>query len=256
MGRHGCWHSLVQHDAASSSTSYNWYSMMLPAGVFLFMRMILIAVGTECGRCCQGVCSCLNALRHNTEVFLPGVQDPYKQCLLQYGGGYASARQSKTEIIEVRSSSAACFYLVSRIRIISVDYREWPPWLRHSCEATLDTLQQRCLRPAAAAQGSQPPPADFDQLVEGPWPISTSCPPRGPCGGASAFWREIRSKLPLFRAQIFDQLVEGLCNISGTRGLRPQYFDPSMRLRALPLPQRLFTVFAVNDSADKESDVP
>jgi hypothetical protein len=28
-------------------------------------------------------------------------------------------------------------------------------------------------------QGSQAPPGDFDQLVEGPWPISTSCPPRG-----------------------------------------------------------------------------
>jgi hypothetical protein len=33
-------------------------------------------------------------------------------------------------------------------------------------------------------------PGDFDQLVEGPWPISTSCPPVGLCGGASAFWRE------------------------------------------------------------------
>jgi hypothetical protein len=43
-------------------------------------------------------------------------------------------------------------------------------------------------------QGSPAPLADFDQLVEGPWPISTSCPPGGLCCWASAFWREIWSK--------------------------------------------------------------
>jgi hypothetical protein len=63
-------------------------------------------------------------------------------------------------------------------------------------------------------QGSQPPPEDFDQLVEGLWPISTSCPPGGLCGGASALWREIWSKHPLTRAQNLGQLVEGLSNIS------------------------------------------
>jgi hypothetical protein len=82
-------------------------------------------------------------------------------------------------------------------------------------------------------QGSQPPPRDFDQLVEGPRSISTSCPPGGLCGGASAFWREIWSKHPLFRAQMFDQLVEDLSRISENRGLRPLGFDPWMRLRAL-----------------------
>jgi hypothetical protein len=82
-------------------------------------------------------------------------------------------------------------------------------------------------------QGSQPPPGNFDQLVEGPWQISTRCPPGGLCGGASAFWREIWSRHPLFRAQNFDQLVEDLSKISEDRGLRPLNFDPSMRLRAL-----------------------
>jgi hypothetical protein len=56
-------------------------------------------------------------------------------------------------------------------------------------------------------QGWQPPPGDFDQLVEGPWQISMSCPPGGLCGGASAFGREIWSTHPLFRAQDYDQLV-------------------------------------------------
>jgi hypothetical protein len=84
-----------------------------------------------------------------------------------------------------------------------------------------------------ADQGSQAPPADFDQLVEGPWPISTSCPPGGLCGGASAFWREIWSKFPLFRVQKFDHLIEDPSKISEISGLRPKIFDPSMSLRAL-----------------------
>jgi hypothetical protein len=78
-------------------------------------------------------------------------------------------------------------------------------------------------------QGSQAPPADFNQLVEGPWPISTSCPPGGLCCWASAFW----SKYPLFRAQGFDQLIEQPAKISEISGLRPKNFNPSMSLRAL-----------------------
>jgi hypothetical protein len=90
-----------------------------------------------------------------------------------------------------------------------------------------------CALPLPQQQGSQPPAGDFDKLVEGPWQISTSCPPGGLCGGASAFWREIWSNNPLFRAQTFDQTIEDLSKISENRGLRPLNFDPSMRLRAL-----------------------
>jgi hypothetical protein len=36
-----------------------------------------------------------------------------------------------------------------------------------------------------AEQGSQPRTGDFGQLVDGPWPISTSWPPRGLCDGAT-----------------------------------------------------------------------
>jgi hypothetical protein len=82
-------------------------------------------------------------------------------------------------------------------------------------------------------QGSQAPPRDFDQLVEGPWPISTSCPPGGLWGRGSAFWRENWSKHPPLRAQNFDQLVEDPFNISEISGLRPSHFDPSTSLRAL-----------------------
>jgi hypothetical protein len=89
------------------------------------------------------------------------------------------------------------------------------------------------------AQCSQAPPADFDQLVEGPWPISTSCPPRGLCGGASAFWRGIWSKYPLFGVQEIDHLIEDPSEISEILGLRPENFDPSMSLRALCQPLAL-----------------
>jgi hypothetical protein len=51
-------------------------------------------------------------------------------------------------------------------------------------------------------QGSQAPPKDFDQLVEGPWPISTSSPPGGLWGRGSAFWRENWSKHPHFGPRI------------------------------------------------------
>jgi hypothetical protein len=64
------------------------------------------------------------------------------------------------------------------------------------------------------SQGSQAPLKDFDQLVEGPWPISTSCPPGCLWGRGSAFWRENWSKHPPFWAQTFDQLVDGPFKIS------------------------------------------
>jgi hypothetical protein len=82
-------------------------------------------------------------------------------------------------------------------------------------------------------QGSQAPLRDFDQLVEGPWPISTSCPPGGLWGRGSAFWRENSSKHPPSRAQNFDQLVEDPFKFSEIPGLGPSHFDPSTSLRAL-----------------------
>jgi hypothetical protein len=82
-------------------------------------------------------------------------------------------------------------------------------------------------------QGLQAPLRDFDQLVEGPWPISTSCPTGGLWGRGSAFWRENWSKHPPLWAQNFDQLVEDPLNISRIPGLRPSNFDPSTSLRAL-----------------------
>jgi hypothetical protein len=82
-------------------------------------------------------------------------------------------------------------------------------------------------------QGSQAPLGGFDQLVEGPWPISTSCPPGGPLGRASAFWRENRLKHPPFRLQNLDQRVEDPSTVSRISGLRPLNFDPSTSLRAL-----------------------
>jgi hypothetical protein len=84
-----------------------------------------------------------------------------------------------------------------------------------------------------AHQGSQAPPRYFDQLVEGPWPISTSCPPGGLWERGSGFWRENWSKHPPKRAHNFDQLVEDAFNISEISGLRPSHFDPSTSLRAL-----------------------
>jgi hypothetical protein len=93
---------------------------------------------------------------------------------------------------------------------------------------------------ARSTQGSQAPLRDFDQLVEGPGPISTSCPPGGLWGRGSAFWRENWSKHPPFRAHNFDQLVEVTFKISEISGLRPSHFDPSTSLRALV--QRLLPV--------------
>jgi hypothetical protein len=40
------------------------------------------------------------------------------------------------------------------------------------------------------SQGSQAPLGEFDLLVEGPWPISTSWPPGGLLGRAIAFWQK------------------------------------------------------------------
>jgi hypothetical protein len=82
-------------------------------------------------------------------------------------------------------------------------------------------------------QGSQAPLEVFDQRVEGPWPITTSCPPGGLWGRASAFWRENRSKCQPFRAKKFDQPVEDPSTFSEISGLRPVKFDPSTSLRAL-----------------------
>jgi hypothetical protein len=82
-------------------------------------------------------------------------------------------------------------------------------------------------------QGSQAPVWEFDQLVEGPWPISTSCPLGRLWGRGSAFWRENWSKHPPFPAPDFDQLVEDPVKISEISGLRPSKFDPSTSLRAL-----------------------
>jgi hypothetical protein len=103
----------------------------------------------------------------------------------------------------------------------------------HLAANSLPEWKNNMQAPQQYRQGSQPPPGNFDCLVEGPWQISTSCPPGGLCGGASAFWREIWSKHPLFRAQNFDQLVEDLSQLSENRGVRPLNFDPSMRLQAL-----------------------
>jgi hypothetical protein len=88
-------------------------------------------------------------------------------------------------------------------------------------------------------QGSQAPLGDFDQLVEGPWPISTTCPPRGPPGAGKCIWAENWSKQPPFRAQNFDHLVEDPSTIPEVSGLRPVNFDRSTSLRALPLTRAL-----------------
>jgi hypothetical protein len=45
-------------------------------------------------------------------------------------------------------------------------------------------------------QGWQAPLGDFDQLLEGPWPISTSRPSGGLWGRASALWRVNWTKCP------------------------------------------------------------
>jgi hypothetical protein len=88
----------------------------------------------------------------------------------------------------------------------------------------------------STTQGSQAPLRDFDQLVGGPWPISTSCPPGGLWGRGSAFWRENWSKHPPFPAQNFDQLVDNPFKISEALDLRPSNVDPSTSLRALQPP--------------------
>jgi hypothetical protein len=65
---------------------------------------------------------------------------------------------------------------------------------RHCC-----TCQMHVYLINHEKQGLQAPiTRDFDQLVEGPWPVSTSCPPGALCSGASAFWREKWSEHPRF----------------------------------------------------------
>jgi hypothetical protein len=75
-------------------------------------------------------------------------------------------------------------------------------------------------------QGSQAPVGEFDQLVEGPWPISTSCASGCLWGRASAFWREKWSKRPTFRARNFDQPVEDLFRIFRNFGPSAREFRP------------------------------
>jgi hypothetical protein len=107
------------------------------------------------------------------------------------------------------------------------------------CCSRRDVVEPAATASAAAmnalvlSQGSQAPLRGFDQLVEGPWPISTSCPPGGLWGRGSAFWRENWSKHPPFRTQNLDPLVEDPFKISRISGLPPSHFDPSTSLRAL-----------------------
>jgi hypothetical protein len=79
------------------------------------------------------------------------------------------------------------------------EYGRCPPCTEPQCMAS-------CL--ALASGLASPPLRDFEQLVEGPWPILTSCPPGGLWARGSAFWRENWSTHPPFRAQISAQLVE------------------------------------------------
>jgi hypothetical protein len=81
--------------------------------------------------------------------------------------------------------------------------KKMPPWQSSPqgfpCQNHLTPLVCSAI---IAAQGSQAPLRDFDQLVEGPWPISTSCPPRGLWGRGNAFWWEKWSKHPHFGPRI------------------------------------------------------
>jgi hypothetical protein len=51
--------------------------------------------------------------------------------------------------------------------------------------------------------------------------------------GCSGVFRQYRSKHSFILGQHFDQQVEDPLKISEKRGMRPQNFDPSMRLQAL-----------------------
>jgi hypothetical protein len=86
-------------------------------------------------------------------------------------------------------------------------------------------------------QGSQAPLGDFGELVEGPWPSSTSCPPGALWWRASAFkapsWGENGSKHPPFWVQTIDQLVADPATTAEISGLLPMDFDPLTSLRAL-----------------------
>jgi hypothetical protein len=115
------------------------------------------------------------------------------------------------------------------------------PWLPLLCRTLCEQdALGLCKSHWRWTQGSQAPLEDFDQLVEGPRPISTSCPPGGLRGRGSGFWRENWSKHPPFRAQNFDQLVEDPFNIYEISGLRPTNSDPSTSLRALVDPSEFF----------------
>jgi hypothetical protein len=82
-------------------------------------------------------------------------------------------------------------------------------------------------------QGSQAPLGDIDQLVEGPWAISTSWPPRGPPGAGKCILAGESVETSPFWLRNIDQLVEDPSTISKIPGLRPVNFDPSTSLRAL-----------------------
>jgi hypothetical protein len=93
--------------------------------------------------------------------------------------------------------------------------------LRCASVDSIFTVQRRPLRqPGLATSSWRFRPAGgrafayFDQL-----------PTRGLCGGASAFWREIWSKHPLFRAQRFHEVIEDLPKFPKT--FRPVNEDAS-----------------------------
>jgi hypothetical protein len=97
-----------------------------------------------------------------------------------------------------------------------------------SCHTVRCSRGLQCL-----CQGSQAPPRDFDQLVDGHWPISMGAP-IDPCRGVfPRFSGSTGRNNPSFWANISISRVEEPFKISEIWGLRPQNFDPSMSLRAL-----------------------
>jgi hypothetical protein len=71
-------------------------------------------------------------------------------------------------------------------------------------------------------QGSQAPLGDFDQMVEGPWPVSTFCSPWGPPGAGKCILAGESVEIPPVSA-----------STSRSAGRRPfhkfRYFGPSAR---------------------------
>jgi hypothetical protein len=94
----------------------------------------------------------------------------------------------------------------------------------------------------ANGHGSQAPPRNVDQLVDGHWPISMGGFDRPILRGCSEVFQQYRSKHPVILGQNFDQQVEDPLKTSVKRGLRPQNFDPSMSLRALQMAIRVLSM--------------